>query len=102
MQIAAMQRDARPLMVLDVRRTQDFEACHVPGALSIPFEELSAAVQAGELDAWREQPLAIMCSSGVTSAQACVRLSKVYGFAHPINVTGGLRAWRDAGLPTSL
>lgn len=95
-----MQHDARPLMVLDIRTAAEFEACHVPGALSMPFAELSAAVQAGELDAWREQPLAVMCTSGMTSAQACVRLSKVFGFAHPINVTGGLLAWRDAGLPT--
>lgn len=100
MQIAAMQHEARPLMVLDVRTAAEFAANHVPGALSMPFTELSAAVQAGELDAWRSQPLAIMCTSGVQSAQACVRLSKVYGFAHPINVTGGLLAWRDAGLPT--
>lgn len=96
-----MTKETRPLMVLDIRTTAEFEAGHVPGALSLPFAELSAAVQAGELDAWRSQPLAIMCTSGVMSAQACVRLSKVYGFAHPINVSGGLLAWRDAGLPTT-
>ncbi len=33
------------------------------------------------------------------SAQACVRLSKVYGFAHPINVQGGMLAWHFDGLP---
>lgn len=35
----------QPLMVLDVRTTAEFEAGHIPGALSMPFAELSAAVQ---------------------------------------------------------
>lgn len=56
--------------------------------------------QAGELEAWRDAPLAIMCNTGTMSAQACVRMSKVYGFAQPINVQGGMLAWQFAGLPT--
>jgi len=71
----------------------------VPGALSVPLEELSARAKAGELGAAPSARLAVVCASGGRSAQAAVRLKRVLGFADVTNVRGGLAAWTAAGLP---
>lgn len=53
--------------------------------------------QAGQLDAVRSAPFAVVCGVGQRSSQACVRLAKVFGFASPINVQGGMAAWEAGG-----
>jgi rhodanese-related sulfurtransferase len=70
----------------------------VPGAVNVPLEELSARARAGELGP-AAAPLAVVCASGARSAQACVRLKRVLGFADVSNARGGLAAWEAAGLP---
>lgn len=87
-------------VVLDVRGAGEFEAGHVPGAMNVPMDQLSEAAKDGKLDMLRSAPFAVVCASGQRSAQACVRLSKVLGFAAPVNVQGGMVAWTQAGYPT--
>jgi len=87
-----------PPRLLDVRSAEEYAAGHVPGALSVPFEQLSARARAGELGA-PDAALAVVCAAGSRSAQACVRLTRVLGFADVRNVTGGTLAWQSAGLP---
>ena len=43
--------------------------------------------------------LAVVCAGGVRSAQATVRLSKVFGFRGVASVRGGMAAWAAEGLP---
>ena len=66
--------------------------------MNVPLEELSLHARAGELGP-TAAPVAVVCASGARSAQACVRLKRVLGFADVSNVKGGLAAWTDAGLP---
>ena len=82
----AARRDAAPC------------ARRVPGAVNVPLEELSARARGGELGP-ATAPLAVVCASGARSAQACVRLKRVLGFADVSNARGGLAAWEAAGLP---
>ena len=70
----------------------------MPGAVNVPLDELSARARAGDLGP-ATAPLAVVCASGARSAQACVRLKRVLGFADVSNVRGGLAAWDAAGLP---
>lgn len=65
----------------------------VPGALNIPLDRLSDAVRAGSLDQYTDSQIAVICASGQRSAQATVRLSKVFGFKHVTSVSGGMGAW---------
>ena len=73
-------------------------ARRVPGAVNVPLEELSTRARAGDLGA-ATAAVAVVCATGARSAQACVRLKRVLGFADVSNVKGGLAAWTDAGLP---
>ena len=44
------------------------------------------------------EPLAVICSSGYRSTLAGSVLERL-GFANLINITGGIEAWKRAGLP---
>lgn len=48
-QLAAEIAARRPPVIVDVRSEKDFQACHLPGAVNIPLEELEQ--RCAELDA---------------------------------------------------
>lgn len=75
----------------------------IPTAVNVPLDMLSDAVRAGQLDPYHSSSIAVVCASGQRSAQATVRLSKVFGFSNVVNVTGGMSAWQSmqAGLSGS-
>jgi glyoxylase-like metal-dependent hydrolase (beta-lactamase superfamily II)/rhodanese-related sulfurtransferase len=81
--------------VLDVRAVGEHADGHVPGATNIPLPQL--AERAGELDPAR--PTTVICLGGYRSSAACSLLERV-GFDKLENVTGGTRAWIDAGHAT--
>jgi rhodanese-related sulfurtransferase len=91
-------------LVLDVRSHDEFAAGNtIPTAVNIPLNMLSDAVRAGQLDPYHTSSIAVVCASGQRSAQATVRLSKVFGFRNVSNVSGGMAAWQSmkAGLSAS-
>jgi rhodanese-related sulfurtransferase len=67
----------------------------IPSAVNIPLDMLSDAVRAGQLDPYHASTIAVVCASGQRSAQATVRLSKVFGFKNVSNVSGGMAAWQS-------
>ncbi|GFR41210.1 hypothetical protein Agub_g1881, partial [Astrephomene gubernaculifera] len=78
-------------LLLDVRSREEVAAGGmIGGALNLPLDpDLSAAVRAGSLEAFRERPVAVVCASGMRSGQATVRLTKVFGFSNVTNMAGG-------------
>ena len=89
------------LAVLDVRTQQEFNIGHVPGAVNIPLDGLSDAVRMGCLDDLKhpQRTICVICASGGRSAQATVRLTRVFGFPDVVNVAGGTSEWINAGFP---
>ncbi|BDA43376.1 probable thiosulfate sulfurtransferase GlpE at C-terminar half [Coccomyxa sp. Obi] len=87
------------IFVLDVRTPQEYNAGHVPQALNIALDGLSDAVRNGCLDSVRSRTIAVICASGGRSAQATVRLSRVFNFSDVVNVVGGTSKWIEAGYP---
>jgi rhodanese-related sulfurtransferase len=83
------------LGVYDVRRPREYAAGHVPGAVSLPLDQL-----AREPDERTPQgSVAIVCASGYRSSIAgSLLLGR--GGVEPINVVGGTNAWIAAGYPT--
>ncbi|HEY8676096.1 MAG TPA: rhodanese-like domain-containing protein [Candidatus Dormibacteraeota bacterium] len=77
--------------LLDVREADEWAAGHAPGAVHIPLSSLDPT------EAPEGQPLLTVCRSGRRSAEALTQLSA--GGREVINVSGGMVAWRDAGLP---
>ena len=83
-------------LLLDVRDPGDFGAGHILGAKNLPVARIEEG--AGELAKKKERPLIVYDDGGERSAKAAAALKK-QGFTQVANLTGGLGAWRQAGLP---
>ena len=96
----ALQKSDAETLLLDVRTPSEYRSGHAPTAINIELDALSEAVKAGTLDDWKEHgPVMVICQSGKRSAQAAVRLSRVFSFSKVVNVAGGTSAWIAAGFP---
>jgi hydroxyacylglutathione hydrolase len=80
--------------VLDVRRSTEWKEGHMPGAEHYYLGDLVARSR----DLPRDTPIAVHCQGGTRSAIAA-SLLQAEGFTNVTNVTGGIQAWTDAGLP---
>ena len=88
---------AGDVVVLDVRPSREYEAGHIPGAVSLPLEHLEARL--GELDpgvevvAYCRGPLCLL------APQAAAVLSSQGWRARCLE--DGMPEWRQAGLPVA-
>lgn len=83
-------------IVLDVRSAEEFAAGSITGARNIPADKLSE--RGNEIARFKSRPLILVCQSGRQSQRALEQLRKD-GFAEVYNLSGGLAAWQQAGLP---
>lgn len=82
-------------VVIDVCEPAEFEAGHITGARSIPLAKLDGAK---ELPSNKKLPLVVVCASGMRSRRAVAQLRKA-GYEKADALAGGMKAWREAGLP---
>ena len=83
-------------LVIDVREPGEFAAGHVLGAKNVPLARLAAG--AGELAKNKDRPVIVYCDGGDRSGKALAALKK-QGYTRAANLSGGLGAWQQAGLP---
>jgi rhodanese-related sulfurtransferase len=87
----ARVRDSGNVALIDVRRRDEYEEFHVPGAVLIPLDELPDRL--GELPP--VSPLYIICRTGHRSGIAAEFLAEQQ--IEAINVAGGSLAWMKSG-----
>lgn len=80
--------------VVDVRGQSEWDAGHIPGAVHLPLATLANRLH--ELP--RDTPLVLQCQGGGRSSIASALL-QANGFEDVTNLRGGIRGWREAGLP---
>ena len=80
------------IKLVDVRRAEEFdgELGHLPGAILAPLGDLASSAQ----DWPRQEPLVLVCRSGMRSAHGCELLADM-GFTDVTNLTGGMTAWHE-------
>ena len=83
-------------VLLDVRETNEFTGGKLPNALHIPLSQLKDRV--GELAKMTSRPVVVYCALGRRARAAGAVLANA-GFANIYMLSGGLKAWKDAGLP---
>ena len=81
------------VVLLDVREHDEWGRGHAEGAQHIPMGEVPARI--AEID--RGATLFVVCHLGGRSLRVAQYLAQ-NGY-EPINVTGGMQAWADAGRP---
>ncbi|MGA8009619.1 MAG: rhodanese-like domain-containing protein [Thiomonas sp.] len=83
-------------VMIDVCEPAEHQAGHAAGCKNIPLAQLDKRVS--DLPKDKNTPVLIMCATGMRAKRAAAQLRKV-GFVNAAAVSGGMRAWREAGLP---
>ncbi|GMQ93679.1 MAG: metalloregulator ArsR/SmtB family transcription factor [Acidimicrobiia bacterium] len=90
--------DDESVIVLDVRPGEEYEAGHIPGAISMPLEELEQRLSSlrkdAEIVAYCRGPYCVL-------APQALELLHSHGFAAR-RLEDGLPEWRQAGLPVTV
>jgi glyoxylase-like metal-dependent hydrolase (beta-lactamase superfamily II) len=81
--------DPGHIQLVDVRQPGEFEAGHIPQAVSKPLPKLATMLD--DLD--RSRPVVVNCKSGYRSSIATSLLERA-GFRDVMNVIGGFDAWK--------
>jgi rhodanese-related sulfurtransferase len=95
-QEAVMLFNHQDALVLDVREQSEWSDGHIAQAKHIPLGKLKDRLK--ELDKYKDRPIIAVCRSGNRSGHACGLLKKA-GFENVHNLSGGMQAWDQAGLP---
>ena len=85
-----------PLIVLDVREKDAFDAAHVPGAKHLPRGQLELRINEVLPDPTAR--IVTVCEFGKISTLAAATLRDL-GFLRAAALDGGMKAWRDGGFP---
>ncbi len=84
------------LVLLDVREKDAFAAGHIPGAQNLPRGQLELRVNKELPDPTKR--ILVCCEFGQISTLAAATLREM-GFTQACALDGGMKAWRDSGLP---
>jgi glyoxylase-like metal-dependent hydrolase (beta-lactamase superfamily II)/rhodanese-related sulfurtransferase len=85
-----------PLIVLDVREKDAFDAAHVPGAKHLPRGQLELRINEVLPDPTAR--VVTVCEFGKISTLAAATLRDL-GFLRAAALDGGMKAWRDGEFP---
>lgn len=87
---ASSHAPSGPLLMIDVRTPEEWDAAHVPGAVLIPLHELES--RADEIDAEMDAPIGVICHHGARSLKGALLL-RALGFTNARSVVGGIDLW---------
>ena len=83
--------EATSPMIIDVRETSDYEAGHIPNAVSIPIRTLADHVDQIPMDS----PVIVYCASGYRAAMSTIALRSL-GYENVRAFGGSYKAWTAA------
>jgi adenylyltransferase/sulfurtransferase len=86
--VAARLAEGEGLALVDVREPWEYAIAALPGSTLVPLGTLDAAAPTLP----RDRPLVLVCHHGLRSLEAARRLRGL-GFAHVVNLTGGIDRW---------
>jgi len=90
----ASEAAAAGALIVDVREADEFAAERIAGVALVPISQFAA--RHAELP--KDRPLLMLCHAGSRSQSATMYLRQA-GWTDVRNVSGGMVAWRQAGLP---
>lgn len=96
-ELVGMYKNNEKFVLVDARSREDYDKSHLPGALSIPLEDIKD--YAGELD--KDEKIVTYCGGFQcpASTEAAKMLMKL-GFGDVRDYKGGIQEWTEKGYPT--
>ena len=86
------------VVILDVRKVDEFAEGHIKGAILIDQFQ-SDFVEQAQAKLPKDKTIAVYCRSGRRSANAAGKLADI-GYKC-VNLKGGIRAWKKADMPVT-
>jgi len=83
-------------LLVDVREESEFAKDHLPGAIHLGKGVIERDIEARVPDV--NTPMVLYCGGGYRSALAADNLQKM-GYTSVLSMDGGIRGWREKGLP---
>lgn len=96
-QEAVMLINRERASVLDVGDAAEFSAGHIKGARHVPLADLADGVKG--LPTNKQLPIVVVCATGMRAGKGAARLKQM-GYDKAQVLRGGMKAWREANLPT--
>ena len=93
---AVLLMNREKAVVVDVSETTEFAAGHIGGAKNLPLGELAVKLPATVKN--KATPVILVCANGARSNRGVAEAKKL-GYEKVHSLTGGMGAWRAAGLP---
>jgi molybdopterin/thiamine biosynthesis adenylyltransferase len=90
---------AQPPLLVDVRRRDEWDEGHIPGAVHIPRGSLESRIERAAPD--RGRPIVVYCSVGERSAFAARTLGEL-GYEDVRSLAGGFTDWKRNGFPAQV
>ena len=84
--------------LIDVREKEEFDAGHLPGSAHMSKGWIEAKIHHISDD--KNAKIVLYCGGGNRSALAADNLQKM-GYTNVLSMTGGFKAWKAAGKPTT-
>lgn len=95
-QVKADLDAGKPIILVDVRDSEEFEAGHLPKALNISRGLLEWKI--GVMIPDKNASIVMYCRTGARSALTTARLQEM-GYTNVRNMQGAFKAWGEAGYP---
>jgi len=97
-ELGRLMKEDSGVTLIDARTPEEFDEGHIPGAINVPIVDL--AEFAKKLSSTSDPLLVTMCGSSGRGAKAAAILDS-HGVKNILILDGGLKAWKDAGLPVA-
>ncbi|GAB1387402.1 rhodanese-like domain-containing protein [Melaminivora sp.] len=83
-------------VVIDVCEPGEYASGHIGAAKNLPLAQLNERLP--QVAKNKAVPVIMVCAHGARSARA-VAMAKALGYDNAQSLAGGMKAWREAGMP---
>ena len=97
-EVEAKLQVGEKFMLVDVREESEYAKDHLPGAIHLGKGIIERDIEERVPDP--NTPLVLYCGGGFRSALAADNLQEM-GFRNVLSMDGGIREWREKGLPVT-
>lgn len=91
-----IDQSSEPLVLLDVRTTEEFESGRIKNSINIPHEILLSNIDL--VSEYNDEQLVVYCRSGKRASLVIEALEK-NGFTNVVDIEGDILAWSEANYP---